>query len=126
MSEIEIRAAKDSDIQAVYELYAQNPSHEFDPNRGVLDDAVVLKDGRIIAYGMTKAFVEAVLVLDQKALKIEKSRALSALMNLAIATTRARGISDLYTFTKDPKFSNLLKEQFEFTGIMTIPLVKEL
>lgn len=126
MSGIQIRAAQDTDFKQIFELYRQNPTYEFNPRCGVLDDAVVTKDGKVIAYGMTKAFVEAVLVLDQNALKIEKSKALSALMNLAIATTRVRGISDLYTFTKDEKFSNLLKEQFEFTGIMTIPLVKEL
>lgn len=126
MSGIQIRTAQDTDFKQIFELYRQNPTYEFNPRCGVLDDAVVTKDGKVIAYGMTKAFVEAVLVLDQNALKIEKSKALSALMNLAIATTRVRGISDLYTFTKDEKFSNLLKEQFEFTGIMTIPLVKEL
>lgn len=124
-----MRSPTKEDVFQAIELYKRNGSeYQFDPfkERTILDDAVVLKDGRVIAYGMVKLFAEAVLVLDKDAGRIEKAKALKSLMGLALDVTKNKGISELYTFADDGKFSNLLIEQFDFQKIISTPLVRVL
>lgn len=124
-----MRSPTREDFFQAIEIYKKNgQTYQFDPfkERTILDDAVVLKDGRVIAYGMVKLFAEAVLVLDHDAGRIEKAKALKDLMGLAVQVTKNKGIPELYTFADDEKFSNLLIEQFNFERITSNPLVKVL
>lgn len=124
-----MRSPTFEDYQQAVEIYKRNGSmYDFDPfkKRSIIDDAVVLKDGRVIAYGMVQLFAEAVLVMDPLAGRIERTKALKDLMNLACNVTAKQGITQLHTFTNEPKFNDLLIEQFGFERITSMPLVKDL
>lgn len=123
-----LRSPTKEDFVKVIEIYRNNYNYHFDPftPNSIIDDAVAVKDGKIIAYGMVKVFAEAVFLADPTTLRIERSKALKALMELAEEKTKKANIKELYTFTSNGAFKNLLKEQFGFSEIMSPALVKDL
>lgn len=125
---LETRSPTLNDYKQAVELYNKTDQSYNSPfqQRTVIDDAVVLKDGKVIAYGAVQLFAEAVLVMDQDAPRLDKARALKDLMHLAFLATNKQHIQQLHIYTKDDKFSNLLIEQFGFEKIVSNPLVKDL
>ena len=125
---LEMRSPTFDDYRQAVNLYNKTNQDYNSPfqQRTVIDDAVVLKDGKVIAYGAVQLFAEAVLVMDQEVPKLDKARALKDLMHLAFITTNRQRIQQLHIYTKDDKFSNLLIEQFGFEKIVSNPLVKDL
>lgn len=125
---MELRSPTKEDFAKVIDIYRKNYSYHFDPftPNSIIDDAVAVKGDEIIGYGMVKVFAEAVFLANPKTLRIERSKALKALMELAEEKTKKANIRELYTFTSIKPFKNILKEQFGFSEIMSPALVKDL
>jgi len=85
------------------------------PNRNnVVIDAVVEQDGKIIGYGQTRLFAEAMLFLDKSCSTRERVKALKLLMSEALRGTERAGIEQLYCFIKEPSFATLISKHFSF------------
>lgn len=113
---MKIRPFRQSDIEPIDRIWREHHSSDFSvPNRNnAVTDAVVEKDGKVIAYGQVKLFAEAMLILDKDATTRDRVEALKLLMLEAFRGVDTAGIEDVYCFIKDPAFAGLISKHFGF------------
>lgn len=114
---MEVRPAKQEDFDQLVALHAGHdfPFPSFD---NILDVLVVEKDGKIVAWGYTKKFVEVVFVPDKNSPRSTKVKSLKLLSNKSSELTIARGIDMVHSFVKDESFAELLVKHFNY-GVCT-------
>ena len=108
-----IRPAYDIDISRILEINKQNdfPIPKFE---NLLTQAVILENEKIVAFGMVKAFAEAILILDHNQPKRTKILALQNLMLEAIRGSKEHNMTQLHAFIKDAHFEDLMKKHYGF------------
>lgn len=131
MDSVNIREAVPPDFERIYNL---DPSRkaEFVPSAATLEDVLIEADDGLIAYGVLKLFVEAVMVLTKDASKRVRASALERLMGVAIGACVHRKIEELHTFVdhrimrEHPEFASILQRHFGFRPVDGVALVKDL
>lgn len=116
-----VRPAKKEDYQTLVELHRDHsfPFPDFD---NILDILVAADNGKIVAWGYTKKYVEVVFVPDKKSPDITKVKALKLLTEMSSNLTIARGIDQIHSYVEDEKFAQLLVERFNYGVCTGIPL----
>ena len=122
---MEVRPAKKEDYSQLVELHK---GHEFPlPEwKNILDVLVVEDDGKIVAWGYTKKFVEIVFVPNKNTSKITKVKSLKLLSKMSSELTKARGIDMVHSFVTDDYFAKLLVERFKYGVCTGTPLFLDL
>jgi len=92
----------------------------------MLDVLVVEHNGKVIAWGYTKKYVEIVFVPKKDSLKVTKVKALKLLSDKSTELTRARGIDMVHSYVKDEDFVKLLVERFNYGVCTGTPLFLDL
>lgn len=120
-----IRRAETTDIPTILEINKQNdfPLPKFE---NLITQALVEDNGKIIAFGMVKAFAEAILILDKTVPNRKKIEALQNLMLEAIRGGRQHNMTQLHAFIKDAKFEQFMKEHYGFEDCSGKAVVMEL
>lgn len=110
---MQIRPARHEDVPRILEINKQNdfPLPKFD---NLLTQAVITEDDKIVAFGMVKAFAEAILILDHTQSKRIQVRALQELMLEAIRGSYQHKMVQLHCFIKDEEFETLMKKHYGF------------
>lgn len=118
----------EKDATAISKIWEEYYSKEFSlPDlTNSLTFAVVENEGKIVAFGIVKAFVEAIMIVDKSESTRDKSEAMKLLLSKAETDTKAAGITQLHTFCNDPKFAELLIKHFDFRPIENEGLIKDL
>lgn len=109
-----IRQYTESDWTRIKEIIEK---HDFEiPHRkNVVTEATVTnRNGNIVAYGMVKAFAEAVIILDPDAESKDKISSLSQLMRQAIHHSHLAGFDQVHGFFKNKDFANSMKKHYGF------------
>lgn len=111
-----LRAFDESDIEAIDRIWRAHHSNDFSvpDRRNRVIDAVVDKDGEVIAYGQVKLFAEAIFIVDKSASLRDKVQALKLLMLEAFRGNDKAGLKQMYCFIKDPDFATLISRHFGF------------
>jgi len=114
---MKLRSFLPSDVEAIDRIWQKHHSNDFSvpDRRNALIDAVVEKDGEVIAYGQVKLFAEAMLILDKDASQRDKVQALKLLMLEAFRGADQAGLNQLYCFIKDPDYATLIERHFGFS-----------
>lgn len=94
--------------------------------KNMLDILVVEDDGKIVAWGYTKKFVEVVFVPAVDSSKITKVKSLKLLSEKSTELTKARGIDMVHSFVTDDDFAKLLVERFNYGVCTGTPLFLDL
>jgi hypothetical protein len=112
-----VRPAKSEDVNALIELHKGHtfPFPKFD---NTLDILVVEKDGKVVAWGYTKKYVEIVFVPDKNSPKPTIVKSLKLLVDKSTELTKARGIDQVHSYVQDENFVKLLVERFNY-GVCT-------
>lgn len=112
----EIRRCTKEDWEAIVELSARH-KFPFPDFKNMLSAAVVVKDGKVIAFGYIKQFVEAVFVPDVTSKK-NTVLSLDMLIGQLIKDTKELGIDQIHAFVPKEDYPNhldILKKHYGFT-----------
>jgi hypothetical protein len=122
---MEVRPAKKEDWDYLIEIHK---GHEFPfPDfKNMLDVLVVEDNGKIVAWGYTKKFVEIVFIPKVETPTITKVKSLKLLSEKSTELTKARGIDMVHSFVTDDKFARLLVERFNYGVCTGTPLFLDL
>jgi len=118
---MEVRPANREDFNDLVRIHKEHefPFPTFD---NILDLLVVEKDGKIVAWGYTKKFVEIVFVPDKNTPRLTKVKSLKLLSDKSSELARARGIDQVHSFVTDESFAELLVKRFNYGVCTGIPL----
>jgi hypothetical protein len=109
-----IREFKHDDLSRI-ESIARSKDFDLPARTNVVTESVIENNsGRIIAYGMVKAYAEAVLFIDDSISVKDKASSLSQLMRQAIYGSHLAGFDQVHGFFKDPKFAEVMKKHYGF------------
>ena len=114
---MEARPAKPEDWDYLVVL-SKGHNFPFPDFKNILDVVVIEDSGKIIAWGYTEKFVEAVFIPANSSPNITKVKSLKSLSKKLGELTRARGIEQIHSFIQDDKFAKLLVERFNY-GVCT-------
>ena len=120
-----VRPAKQGDWPALIEIH-KGHSFPFPDFKNMLDVLVVEHNGKVIAWGYTKKYVEIVFVPKKDSLKVTKVKALKLLSDKSTELTRTRGIDMVHSYVKDESFVKLLVERFNYGVCTGTPLYLDL
>lgn len=114
---MKFRRYTSDDAEAVDEIYFRNNlGHNLPTVRNCLEIAVAEDDnGRIIGIGAFQLIPEYILVMDHQRSKREQVEALKGIMECGHTTARIHKFKEVYAFTEDLKFEDILKKHFGFT-----------
>ena len=120
---IEVRRAIQEDWDSIVELSAQHsfPLPDF---KNFVSSVVIVKDGKVIAFGYTKLFVEAVFLPDKSSKKNIVS-SLKLVCGKLIEDLQETNVGQVHLFTLDPEFAEIMKRHYNFTDIEGEGLVLE-
>lgn len=122
---MEVRPAKKEDWPFLVELH-QGHELPFPDFNNILDILVVEDDGKIVAWGYTKKFVEIVFIPKKDSPKATKVKSLKLLSEKSTELTKARGIDMVHSYVVDPNFAKLLVERFNYGVCTGTPLFLDL
>lgn len=113
---VKLRSFRESDIEPIDEIWRKHHNNDFSvPDRkNILIDAVVERDGKVIAYGQVKLFAEAMLILDLDASLRDRIAAIKLLMAEAFRGANEAQMRQMYCFIQDPDFATLISRHFGF------------
>lgn len=98
---------------------------DFPLNRNrIISEAVIDKDGKPVAYGSLKPFMNADMVIDGLSIR-EKVSALDLLHRQAITQTVLARFDQLYVFC-DEDFADILKKHYGYRDCVGKVLVRDL
>lgn len=112
-----VRPVKSEDVDALIALHKDHP-FPFPKFDNMLDILVVERDGKILAWGYTKKYVEVVFVPDKNSPKPTIVKSLKLLVDKSTELTIARGIDQVHSYVTEPEFAKLLVERFNY-GVCT-------
>lgn len=118
---MEARPAKPEDWDFLVAL-TRGHTFPFPDFKNILDVVVIEDNGKIVAWGYTEKFVEAIFVPATDAPNITKVKSLKSLSAKLGELTRARGIEQIHSFIQDEKFAKLLVERFNYGVCSGTPL----
>lgn len=118
---MEARPAKKEDWPFLVELI-KGHDFSFPDFKNILDIVVIEDNGKIVAWGFTEKFVEAVFVPAVDSSNITKVKSLKSLTEKLGELTRARGIEQIHSFIQDDRFAKLLVERFDYGVASGTPL----
>ena len=120
-----VRPAKKEDWDSLLEL---NKGHSFPfPGfKNMLDILVVEDNGKIVAWGYTKKYVEVVFVPKTDSPNITKVKSLKLLSKMSSEITKARGIDMIHSYVKDERLAQLLVKHFNYGVCTGTPLFLDL
>ena len=113
------------DWDSILELH-KGHSFPFPDFKNMLDVLVVEDNGKLVAWGYTKKFVEIVFVPAISSTKITKVKSLKLLSEKSSELTKARGIDMVHSFVVDDDFAKLLVERFNYGVCTGTPLFLDL
>jgi hypothetical protein len=116
-----VRPARTGDLDSLIKIH-KGHTFPFPDFENILDILVVENDGKIIAWGYTKKYVEIVFVPNIHSSKIEKVKSLKLLSEKSSELTPARGIDQVHSYVRDEQFAKLLVERFHYGVCTGIPL----
>ena len=120
-----VRPANKEDWDSILELH-KGHSFPFPDFKNMLDVLVVEDNGKLVAWGYTKKFVEIVFVPAISSTKITKVKSLKLLSEKSSELTKARGIDMVHSFVVDDDFAKLLVERFNYGVCTGTPLFLDL
>lgn len=91
---------------------------------GIIDDCVVVVDGKTQALGTIRCFSELTLQLEPGTLR-NRVLAFNAIMRYGLERSEMHGIKSVYVRVTDPKFEAALKKHYGFSDINGKFLVRE-
>jgi len=107
-----IRPYKKGDEEELSKLMSQ---HNFNfPLTNLLSIFVVEDEGRIIAWGVLKQFVEAIFMPDKTAQKRDIIESLKLLNTECLNQSRLNKIEQVHSFITDEKFQEVLIKHFGY------------
>jgi len=112
-----VRSANPEDIPEMVRIN-EGHSFEFPKLEHILYMFVVEDQGKMVAWGYTKKYVEVVFVPDIKTPRATKVKSLKLLSEKSSETAKAMGIDQLHSYVKDEGFAKLLVERFNY-GVCT-------
>lgn len=120
---IEVRRAIKEDWEDIVRLSALNdfPIPDF---KNFLSSVVIVKDGKVIAFGYVKALVEAVFLPDTSSKKNIAS-SLRLVCDKLIEDLQGLDVSQVHLFTTNPEFAEIMRQHYNFTDIVGEGLVLE-
>lgn len=118
---MEVRPANKEDWDSLLELH-KGHDFPFPDFKNILDILVVEEDGKIVAWGYTKKFVEIVFIPSVNSSNITKVKSLKLLSEKSTELTRARGIDQVHSFVKNEKLASLLVKRFHYSVCTGVPL----
>lgn len=124
-SNLVCRNVNRDDLESIEKLNAQQEFRLKDLDNCVIDK-IVLENEKEIAYGITKYFAEAIILVNHDVPKITRMKALRELLSYAIWGSKRQGLKQLHVFVLDPKLAEVLKKHYGFKELDGIPLVKDL
>jgi len=107
------RSLKVSDLPQIDALW--NKYHKGDlgiPARKFLITDVVIENGHLIGYGMTRMFAEALMFLDKGHSKFEQAKAFKLMMDKAIRDCKRFGLDELNVGVLDDHFKSILMDKY--------------
>lgn len=111
--ELFARRARPEDKEQIKEL-----ADKFDfvlPDKW-LDSAVIYDEtGRIIAFGVIRAIIEAVIVTNRNGKELVQ--ATDHLIKIGMLDAHNRGFDQIHCFVENESFARLLKDRFDFKPI---------
>lgn len=123
---LSVRKRKAEDIGAINDLNQKQAFRITSIDNCIIDRMVVDGNDLPIAYGIVKDFAEAIILVDTKAPKLSRTKALRELMKVAIFGTKSAGLTQLHCFVRDENVARLLERKFNFIRTSDIVLVKNL
>ncbi len=119
---VRARAFKKEDIPEIAEIHKRQPDLGVPSRDNVIVNCTFETLGkgpsnpsRVAGYGVLKVFAEAVLIIDKGLRKIDKGRAVSEGMKIALDACRKQGIENLHIFVdtkRHPGYSKILQKHF--------------
>jgi len=116
-----VRPVRSEDVDALIELH-KGHDFAFPKFDNTLDILVVEKDGKILAWGYTKKYVEIVFVPDKSSPNPTIVKSLKLLVDKSTELTKARGIEQVHAYVEDEHFAKLLVERFNYGVCKGTPL----
>lgn len=116
-----VRPAESKDMDAMIALHKDHP-FPFPKFENTLEILVVEKDGKVVAWGYTKKYVESVFIPDKSTPRPTIVKSLKLLVEKSNELTKARGIDQLHSYVEDRHFAKLLVERFNYGVCTGIPL----
>lgn len=111
-----VRPFNPSDLDQIDQIWKEhwrNESSILDRKNAIVD-RVVEDSGRIIAYGQVHHFAEAMAFPDMNCSLRERILALKLLLTEAFIGVDKAGLKELYIFSRQPEFANILSKHFGF------------
>jgi hypothetical protein len=123
-----IRPVRAEDLDKIDEVYKSGHDCQFTlPDlANEITSAVIVKDRKVIAFGVVKSFAEAIAILDLRESKVDRLQSMEMLMLEAVRGCVESGIEQLHVFVQDESLAKLLEKHYEFKPVKGIALVKEL
>lgn len=115
------------DALPIDEIFKKQPELGIPNLRNVLDNAVIERDGELVAYGVVKIFAEGVLIVNRaKTRKREKAEIVLKTINRAIDSCKKMGIEKFIVISNDSGYTKVLEKRFGFKEISGKTLFLEL
>jgi hypothetical protein len=118
---MEVRSAKPEDMPEMLRLN-EGHSFPFPELTHILYMFVVEDNGKMVAWGYTRKYVEVVFIPDIATPRATKVKSLKLINEKSTETARAMGIDQLHSYVKDEGFAKLLVERFNYGVCTGIPL----
>ena len=111
-----VRKYRSDDYDAVMEIYQRCHNGNFNPPNlsNTVDNCVVEKDGKVIAYGGLELLLECVLVLDKEVGKKDQVKALKLMVEVGDVSSKLKGFRGFYSFPQPESWLEILKRKFRF------------
>jgi len=121
-----VRPASKEDWVSLLDIH-KGHSFPFPDFKNMLDVLVVEDgNGKIVAWGYTKKYVEVVFVPRPDAPNITKVKSLKLLSEMSSEITKARGIDMIHSYVKDERLVQLLINKFKYGVCTGTPLFLDL
>lgn len=113
-----------NDLDAIKELDRMQDFKLGDLGHCIVD-RIIYEGNEVIAYGVVKRMAEAIMLVNPKAPKLTRAKAMRELMIVAEAYA-CKECKQLHVFVKDNKLAKSLEKQFGFKITSDMVLSKEL
>jgi hypothetical protein len=105
-------------------LYLENFSGDFPlpTARNITPIRTVMRKGRPLASGLIKAFAEAIIVTDQRAPMIARTKGIDMLVDNMMTWCKAHNVEQVHAFVKED-FAKFLIERYGFERTREVSIV---
>jgi hypothetical protein len=125
---MKIRPIRDGDLKQIDDIYQRchQGKIQLPSLSNQITSAVVEIQGRVVGFGIVKAFAEAIMLLDTQELRVHRIHAMDLLMLEAFRGCASAQVEQVHVAIHDERLEKILKKHYGYDNRVGTILYREI